>query len=61
MVLTVVGYLLLVLTILAMCLFCWLSYACLIRAARPPKQPAEDNLLERAAGDITPPVSAGSR
>lgn len=53
MILTAVGYLLLFLSGLAICLFCWLSYSS-CRAARPPQARAEDELLERSADDITP-------
>lgn len=60
MVLTAVGFLLLFLFVGALCLFCWLSCACL-GAARPPQPPAQDNSLEHAADDITPAVGAGSR
>lgn len=58
MVLTVLGYLLLVLSGLAVCLFCCLSYCSLTAAARPPEPPARDSLLEQPAGDTTPPVGA---
>jgi hypothetical protein len=51
MVLTVSGYLFLCLSGLAVCLFCWLSYASLTGAARPDK-PSRDELL-RNDGDIT--------
>lgn len=61
MILTAVGYLLLFLSGLAVCLFCWLSYSSLTRSARPPKRPAQDSFLDRAAHDITPPIGAGSR
>ena len=46
MILTVLGYLLLAVTGLAVCLFCWLGYACLPWAARPPEQLAEDSFVE---------------
>ena len=59
MILTAVGYLLLFLSGLAVCLFCWLSYSSVTGPARPP-QPAEDQFLERATHDITPPIGAGS-
>jgi hypothetical protein len=59
-VLTAVGYLLLFLSVLAVCLFCWLSYASLTGAARPPQRPAQDQFLERAARDITRAIGAGS-
>lgn len=58
MILTAVGYLLLFLSGLAVCLFCWLSYASVAGAARPPQRPAEDQFLERAVHDITPPLGA---
>lgn len=61
MILTAVGYLLLFLSGLAVCLFCWLSYSSLTTAARPPKAPAQDSFLEHAAHDITPPIGFGSR
>ena len=61
MILTAVGYLLLFLSGVAVCLFCWLSYSSLTGAARPPKAPAQDSFLEQAAHDITPPIGAGSR
>lgn len=51
MVLTVWGYLFLVLSGLAVGLFCWLSYSSLTDAAQPGKA-AEDDFLARAAGDI---------
>lgn len=60
MVLTAVGYLLLFLSGLAVGLFCWLSYSSVTGAARPPQRPAEDQFLERAVHDITPPIGAGS-
>lgn len=59
MVLTAVGYLLLFLSGVAVCLFCWLSYASLTGAARPQKRPAQESFLENAAHDITRPISAG--
>jgi hypothetical protein len=55
-----VGYLLLVLSGLAVCLFCWLSYSCLKRAARSQEPPAEDKFLEDRRHDIGGPVGAGS-
>jgi hypothetical protein len=65
-ILTAVGYLLLLLFGLAVGLFCWLSYSSLRGAARPIESPAPDNLLdpdsllEEAARDITgQSVSAG--
>ena len=61
MILTAVGYLLLCLSGLAVCLFCWLSYSSLTRATRAPKPPAQDSFLEDAARDITPPIGASSR
>ena len=61
MILTAVGYLLPFLSGLAVCLFCWLSYASLTCATRAPKPPAEHSFLEDAAHDITPPIGAGSR
>jgi hypothetical protein len=60
MVLTLLGYLLLVLSGLALFLFCWLSYSSVTSATRPPQRPAEDQFLERAVRDITPPIGAGS-
>jgi hypothetical protein len=54
------GYLLLFLSGLAVCLFCWLSYSSVTEAARPPQPPAEAQFLERAVRDITPPIGAGS-
>ena len=59
MILTAVGYLLLFLSGLAICLFCWLSYSCVKRSAAPPQPPPEDQLLEHAAEEITPPIGAG--
>jgi hypothetical protein len=59
-ILTALGYLFLSLSGLALCLFCWLSYSSVKGAARPPQPPAEDQFLEHAAGDITPPIGAGS-
>lgn len=61
MILNAVGYLLLFLSGVAVCLFCWLSYSSLTGAARPPKRPAQDSFLEQAAHDITPPIGFGSR
>lgn len=61
MILTAVGYLLILLSGLAVCLFCCLSYCSLKRAARPPKGPAQDSFLEHAAHDITRPIGAGGR
>ena len=60
MILTAVGYLLLLLSGLAVGLFCWLSYSSLRSAARPPEQPAQDKFLESATRDISGPVGAGS-
>jgi len=60
-ILTAVGYLLLFLSGVAVCLFCWLSYCSLTGAARRRKQAAKDSFLDDAAHDITPPISAGSR
>jgi hypothetical protein len=60
-VLTAVGYLLLFLSGVSVCLFCWLSYASLTCATRAPKPPAQDSFLDDAAHDITPPIGAGSR
>ena len=60
MILTAVGYLLLFLSGVAVCLFCWLSYSSLTGAARP-KAPPQDSFLEQAAHDITPPIGFGSR
>jgi len=59
-ILTAVGYLLLFLSGVAVCLFCCLSYCSLAGAARR-KQAAKDGFLDDAAHDITPPMSAGSR
>ena len=62
MILTAVGYLLLFLSGVAVCLFCCLSYCSLTSAARrQTKPPAQDGFLEDAAHDITPPIGAGSR
>lgn len=61
MILTALGYLLLSLSGLAICLFCWLSYSSLTGAARPPQPPAQGSFLEQAAHDITRPFGAGSR
>ncbi len=61
MILTAVGYLLLLLSGLAVCLFCWLSYSSLMGSARPPKPPGQDSFFDHAAHDITPPIGAGSR
>jgi hypothetical protein len=55
-----VGYLLLFLFGLAVCLFCWLSYSSVAGATRLPHPPAEDQFLDCAAEDITPPLGAGS-
>jgi hypothetical protein len=60
LILTALGYLLLFLSGLAVCLFCWLSYSSVTGAARPPRPPAEDQFLERAVRDIRPPIGAGS-
>ena len=60
MILTAVGYLLIFLSGVAVCLFCCLSYCSLIGAARR-KRAAKDSFLDHAAHDITPPISAGSR
>lgn len=59
MVLTLLGYTLLVLSSLAVCLFCWLSYASLTGAVRAVNAPAPDSLADHAARDMTPPVSSG--
>jgi hypothetical protein len=59
-ILTAAGYLLLFLSGLSVGLFCWLSYSCLGGAASPQQPPAEDQFLDRAAEDITPPLGAGS-
>jgi hypothetical protein len=59
-ILTAVGYLLLFLSGLAVCLFCCLSYCSLTSAARPPEPPAEDKLLEHSDHDIRGPLGAGS-
>jgi hypothetical protein len=59
-ILTAVGYLLLFLSGLAVCLFCWLSYSSLTSAARPPERPAQETFLEDAGHDIRGPVGAGS-
>jgi hypothetical protein len=56
-----VGYLLLFLSGLSVCLFCWLSYASLIGKARQPDRPANDSFLEHGVHDITGPFGAGSR
>jgi len=56
LVLTLLGYLLLVLTGLAVCLFCWLGYACLRGAARPPERLPQETFVEHAAHDLTPSV-----
>lgn len=61
MILTAVGYLLLFLSGLSVCLFCWLSYASLTGKARQPDRPADDSFLEHRVHDITRPVGAGSR
>ena len=61
MVLTLLGYLLLVLTGLAVCLFCWLGYACMTRAAPPTERLAEHSLVEQAAPDMAPSIGAGRR
>ena len=61
MILTAVGYLLLFLSGVAVCLFCWLSYCSLASAARRKKQAAKDSFLDHEAHDITPPIGAGSR
>ena len=58
-ILTAVGYLLLLLSGLAVCLFCWLSYASLTNAARPQEPPAQDKFLEHAAHGIRGPIGAG--
>jgi len=59
-ILTAVGYLLLFLSGLSVCLFCCLSYCSLRGSARSQQPPAEEQLLEQVADDITPPISAGS-
>lgn len=56
MVLTLLGYLLLVLSGLAVCLFCWLGYACVTGAARPPERLPQDTFVEHATRDLTPSV-----
>lgn len=61
MILTVVGYLLLVLSGLALCLFCWLGYVCVTRASRPSERLAQDTFVGHAADDMTPPVGAARR
>ena len=61
MILNAVGYLLLVLSGVAVCLFCCLSYCSLTGAARRKKQAARDSFLDDEAHDITPPIGAGSR
>ena len=61
MILTAVGYLLIFLSGVAVCLFCCLSYCSLTGAARRRKQPARDSFIGDAAHDITPPIGAGGR
>ncbi len=61
MILTAVGYLLLLLSGVAVCLFCWLSYSSLMGSARPTQPPAQDSFLDHGVHDITPPIGAGSR
>ncbi len=58
MVLSVWGYLLVSLSAVSVCLFCWLSYASLTDAAQPGKAP-QDDFLARAARDITGAISPG--
>jgi len=58
MVMTASGFVLLFLCGLAVCLFCWLSYATLSGTQRA-ERPAEDELLESAAARIREAVSAG--
>jgi hypothetical protein len=60
-ILTAVGYLLIFLSGVAVCLFCCLSYCSLTGAARPRKQPGKDSFIDDAAHDITPPIGAGGR
>lgn len=61
MILTAVGYLLIFLSGVAVCLFCCLSYCSLTGAARRRKQPARGSFIDDAAHDITPPIGAGGR
>lgn len=59
-VLTTVGYLLLLLCGLSVCLFCWLTYASLTGAARPHR-PASDDRFAHHAGDLSARIiGAGS-
>jgi len=59
-VLTTVGYLLLVLCGLSVCLFCWLTYASLTGAARPRGRTSADR-FEHATGDLSARIiGAGS-
>lgn len=59
MTLTLAGYLLLALSGLALCLFCWLGYASVRRAALPPER--QDTSVGHAAHDMTPLVGAARR
>jgi len=55
-----VGYLLLFLFGLSVCLFCWLTYASLTCAARPQARVPHDRLFEHPARDLARPLGAGS-
>ena len=62
MTLSAVGYLLIFLFGLAVCLFCWLTYASLSCAAKPPARAAQPQprLFGHSAHDLNGPIGAGS-
>ncbi|HEV2286014.1 MAG TPA: hypothetical protein VGR80_08225 [Steroidobacteraceae bacterium] len=60
MVLTTVGYLLLLLCGLSVCLFCWLTYASLTGAARPHGRTGADRFEHRVSDLPARIIGAGS-
>ena len=62
MTLSAVGYLLLFLFGLSVCLFCWLTYASLSCAVKPRARAAQPQprLFEHPAHDLSGPIGAGS-
>ena len=60
MTLTAVGYLLLFLFGLSVCLFCWLTYASLSCAVKPPARAAQPRLFEHGTPDLSGPIGAGN-
>jgi threonine/homoserine/homoserine lactone efflux protein len=59
-VLTTVGYLLLLLCALSVYLFCWLAYSSLTGAARPEGDASEEPLAHRACDLSARIIGAGS-